>query len=101
MTQTEWIIVGAAVAPWFAQGWCLNEALKSVHKKLDELDEQFGGLRRYLYEIDPQFDDERKLWKEFEEGTSLFAGKDHLDLTKQKEAKGRSTLNALFTEMAD
>jgi hypothetical protein len=98
MTHTEWIIVIAAIALWFAQGWYLNDALKSVHKKLDVLDDQFGGLRRYLYEIDPQFDDERKLWKEFEEGTSMFAGKDHLDLTKRKEAEGRRTLNTLFTD---
>ncbi len=98
MTHTEWIVIGAAIALWFAQGWYLNEALRSVHKKLDVLDEQFGGLRRYLYEIDPQFDDERGLLKEFGEGISLFAGKDHLDLTKQKEAEGRRTLNSTFLD---
>ena len=32
MTHTEWIIVGAAVVLWFAQGWYLNEALRGVHK---------------------------------------------------------------------
>jgi hypothetical protein len=98
MTHTELIIIIAAITLWFAQGWYLNEALKSVHRKLDVLDDQFGGLRRYLYEIDPQFDDERKLLKEFGEDTSMFAGKDHLDLTKQKEAEGRRTLNTLFTD---
>jgi hypothetical protein len=61
-------------------------------KKLDVLDEQFGGLRRYLYEIDPQFDDEREAWKELETGTSLFGGMHHRDLRKQKEAEGRRTL---------
>jgi hypothetical protein len=97
MTHTEWIIVIAALALWFAQGWYLNEALRGVHKKLDVLDEQFGGLRRYLYEIDPQFDDERAVLKEVFDGT-LLAGKDHLDLTKRKEAEGKRTLNSTFLE---
>ena len=97
MTHTEWIIVGTAVVLWFAQGWYLNEALKSVHKKLDVLDEQFGGLRRYLYEIDPQFDDERAALKHVFDG-ALLGGKDQLDLMKHKEAEGRRTLNTLFTD---
>ena len=84
------------VVLWFAQGWYLNEALKSVHRKLDVLDEQFGGLRRYLYEIDPQFDDEREAWKEFEKGTSMLGGMHHMDLTRQREAEGRRTLNTPF-----
>jgi len=97
MSHTEWIVVVASVALWFAQGFYLNVALHSVHKKLDILDEQFGGLRRYLYEIDPQFDGERALLKEVFDG-KLLAGKGHLDLTKQKEAKGRRTLNTPFTD---
>jgi len=40
--------------------------LRSVHKNWISF-EQFGGLRRYLYEIDPQWDDERRLWKKFNE----------------------------------
>jgi len=97
MSHTEWIVVVASVALWFAQGFYLNVALHSVHKKLDILDEQFGGLRRYLYEIDPQFDDERAALKHVFDG-ALLGGKDHLDLMKHKEAEGRRTLNTLFTD---
>jgi hypothetical protein len=96
VTHTEWIIVIAAIALWFAQGWYLNQALRGVHNKLDMLAEQFGGLRRYLYEIDPRFNDERELLKEFAEGTSMFAGMHHSDLTKQKKAEGRRTLDSPF-----
>jgi hypothetical protein len=35
--------------------------LERAHKKLDQILEQFDGLRRYLYENDPQFDEERQL----------------------------------------
>ena len=95
-TDVEKTIVVAAAVLWFAQGWYLNTRLENVHKKLDALMERFDGLRRYLYEIDPQFDDERKSFKEFQEDSHMFAGKDHMDLVKQKEAQGRRTLNSPF-----
>jgi hypothetical protein len=61
------------------------------------LSNQFGGLRRYLSEIDPQFDDERRLLKEaFDEEGSLFAGKEYLDLTKRKVSEGRRTLDSPY-----
>lgn len=95
---TESTIIAAAVALWFAQGWYLNTRLERVHKKLDSIFEKFNGLREYLYEIDPQFDDERKLLREFgaNEEPLNFAGMDHMKLTREKERQGRRTLNSPF-----
>ena len=95
-TDVEKTIVVAGVVLWFALGWYLNIGLKNVHKKLDAIMEQIDGLRRYLYEIDPQFDDERRIFKELQEDSHMFAGKDHMDLVNQKEAQGRRTLNSPF-----
>ena len=97
-TEVERTIVMAAVALWFAHGWYLNTRLKHVHEKLDRVLETFDGLREYLYEIDPQFDEERQLLKGLHEslegkGTSMFAGMNHMELTRQKEKEGRRTLN--------
>jgi hypothetical protein len=74
--------------------------LQRVHKKLDTILEQFDGLRRYLYEKDPQFDDERELLAELHEAVATnapsFAGMNHMELTKQKEQQGRRTLHTPF-----
>jgi hypothetical protein len=95
-------IIATAVVLWFAQGWYLNDRLEKVHQKLDRLSEQFNGLREYLYEIDPQFDEERALLGELFESVETknlsFAGMEHMELTKKKEAEGRRTLNSTFLD---
>jgi hypothetical protein len=63
----ETTVIATAVALWFAQGWYLNTRLERVHAKLDRALECFDGLRDYLYEIDPQFDEERRLLSELDE----------------------------------
>ncbi len=97
---TFWGAVGIAVVLWFATGWYLNERLKRVHEKLDLVLENFNGLREYLYEIDPQFAEERALMTELydsvENGKMSFAGMHHSDLTKQKEEQGFRTLHTSF-----
>lgn len=99
-TGLEKTIVLTAIALWFAHGWYLNTRLQQVHKKLDRIFETFDGLREYLYEIDPQFDDERGLLNELHEsvenGPPSFAGMNHVELTKQKKKEGRRTLNSTF-----
>lgn len=92
----ERTIIVTAIVLWFALGWYLNVRLKHVHTKLDQLMEAFDGLRHYLYEIDPQFDDERSNLANFAEGNSMFAGMENLDLTKKKELEGKRTLNTPF-----
>lgn len=90
--------IGIAIALWLATGWYLNERLKFVHSKLDRLFDELDGLRDYLYEIDPQFDDERALLdglhSEREERT--FDGMHHMNLTNAKKEAGRRTLNSRF-----
>jgi hypothetical protein len=93
-------IVRTAIVLWFAHGWYLNTRLLSVHKKLDQIREQFSGLRDYLYEIDPQFDDERRLLAELNESLETksvsFAGMNHMELERRKQQQGRRTLNSPF-----
>lgn len=97
----EKTIIGTAVALWFAHGWYLNDRLKRVHEKLDRVLENFDGLREYLYEIDPQFDDERELMTELHESLEKkslsFSGMNHMELTKKKKEQGKRTLNSQFT----
>ncbi|HMM54308.1 MAG TPA: hypothetical protein PKC23_04730 [Candidatus Desulfobacillus sp.] len=94
-TGIEKTIITTAIVLWFALGWYLNERLKHVHEKLDRVLEAFDGLRDYLYEIDPQFDDERKVYQALEEG-DIFAGMEHLELTERKEQEGKRTLHTPF-----
>lgn len=92
----EKTIIGTAIALWFAHGWYLNDRLRRVHEKLDLLLDNFNGLREYLYEIDPQFDDERQSQEAFENNESMFAGMDNLKLCTQKEKDGKRTLSTSF-----
>lgn len=98
--STDTLIIVTAIALWFAHGWYLNERLKIVHQKMDRMLEQFDGLRRYLYEIDPQFNDERGALEEFDTARSDFAAgfaaMDHIEIRKRKESEGRRTLNTPF-----
>jgi hypothetical protein len=99
-TGVETTVVVSAIVLWFAHGWYLNTRLRGVHKKLDHMLEQFNGLRDYLYEIDPQFDDERRLLAELNESLETksvsFAGMDHMELERRKQQQGRRTLNSPF-----
>lgn len=99
--ETTVIITGVAL--WFAHGWYLNLRLQYVHKKLDAVLAQFNGLREYLYEIDPQFDDERQSQGRFDghqqtpESNDVFSGLDASRLEREKRKSGKRTLNTGFT----
>lgn len=95
-TGLEKTIIITAIVLWFAHGWYLNERLKHVHEKLDRNLEAFDGLRDYLYEIDPQFDDERESHAAFENGDSMLAGMNDMELIRRKEQEGKRTLNTPF-----
>ena len=92
----EKTIILAAIVLWFAQSWYLNERLKLVHEKLDRTLEAFDGLRDYLYEIDPQFDDERESRRAFNNDESMFAGMNDMELIRKKEEAGKRTLTSPF-----
>lgn len=101
-SSVERTVILTAIALWFAHGWYLNERLKSVHAKLDFVLDQFNGLRKYLYEIDPQFDDERESRDRSEKHMSapdnndVFAGMNDMELIREKEKAGKRTLDTLF-----
>ena len=101
-STVERTVILTGIALWVAHGWYLNERLKSVHAKLDAVLDQFNGLREYLYEIDPQFDDERESRQQFEKHMSdsnsgdMFAGMDDMELIRKKEKAGKRTLDTSF-----
>lgn len=95
-TSLERTIIITAVVLWFAHGWYLNERLKHVHEKLDRVLDAFDGLREYLYEIDPQFNDERESRDAFNEEGAIFAGMNDIGLSERKKEEGRRTLNTPF-----
>ena len=101
-SSVETTVILTAIALWFAHGWYLNERLKSVQAKLDSVLDQFNGLREYLYEIDPQFDDEREFSERFEhhlcspDSNDMFAGMNDMELIREKEKTGKRTLNTPF-----
>ena len=92
----EKTIILTAIVLWIAHGWYLNERLKDVHEKLDRTLETLDGLRDYLYETDPQFDDERESRRAFENDESMFAGMNDMELIRKKEKEGKRTLNTPF-----
>ena len=101
-SSLEKLILGSVIALWFANAWYLSEKLKAIHKKLDYLLDNFQGLREYLYEIDPQFNDERESKKRFfdhmsdPEGNDMFSGMDDMELISEKEKTGKRTLDTPF-----
>lgn len=93
----ESTVIWTAVALWFAIGWYMNTKLQDVHKKLDRITSYLDGLREYLYEIDPQFDDERNAILRFNNREDdPFAGADLLELIKRKESAGKRNLETPF-----
>ncbi|MDQ7975921.1 hypothetical protein QYH69_01495 [Paraburkholderia sp. SARCC-3016] len=101
-SDVEKTVIGAAIVLWFAHGWYLNTRLERVHAKLDAILNNFDGLRNYLYEIDPQFDDERMANASLETsvrgGTNPFAGIDAYRVDNEKREQGKRTLNTPFAD---
>lgn len=87
------IILLVLVLSLVARGYHISSELKRTNDKLDKVLEQFDGLREYLYEIDPQFDDEREASAAVENDEHLFAGMDDLKLNERKKSEGRRTLD--------
>lgn len=89
------LIIAAVVVSLITNGWYLNEKLKLMHRRFDTLEAHLNGLREYLYEIDPQFDDERQARREMDEGAFL-GGMEHHELLQRKRSEGKRTLNTSF-----
>lgn len=92
----EKTIICTAVVLWFATGWYLNYRLKHLHAKLDLVLNQFNGLRRYLYEIDPQFDDGKSLSEDSKKlrskGKSGLSGLNLVQYFRQRKAEAKLNL---------
>jgi hypothetical protein len=79
------------------QTFALSKRLDEAHKKIDLALKNFIGLRNYLYEIDPQFDDERQSNADTDDfDSNPMAAVDDMNLIDSKEAAGRRTLHTPF-----
>ena len=89
---------------WVALAWQIasrfNRLLERIDGRLDRIFEHLKGLREYLYEIDPQFDDERELLDALHSTRpeTMFDGMDLMELEKSKKAAGRRTLDSMFLD---
>ena len=97
-TDVERTVLVAVVALCLALSWYLKTKLESVFRKLGRILAAFEGLRKYLYEIDPQFDDERHLLEHLASKTALDAGASHLELMEKKKMRSRRILNTSFND---
>jgi hypothetical protein len=94
-------IIATSIGLWFAHSWYLNTRLREVHRKLDRTLQCFDGLRTYLYEIDPQFDDERRSNQAVFQEEGVCSAMDDMALLNRKKAEGRRTLNTPFHRIDD
>lgn len=75
--------------------WYANIKFKEVHQRLDDVMRQFNCLRVYLYEIDPQFDEERALTEAFmSNDNGVFDGASLAEHINERKEKGLRTLNS-------
>ena len=97
-SDTEKAVIAVAAILLVALGCYLKVRLDSVHRKLDRTLGAFDGLRKYLYEKDPQFDDERHLLDHLASRTALDGGASHLELVERKKEHSKRTLNTSFND---
>ena len=74
----------------------LSRQLREADRKIDLLLANFNGLREYLYEIDPQFNDERESNNDMDDESNTMVAFDDMKLLEAKEAAGHRTLNSPF-----
>jgi hypothetical protein len=96
MTEdVSWLVLVAILPVVFyvASTW---ERIRKVEKTLDLMLQNFEGLRQYLYEIDPQFEDERQSNVDLDDERNLFAAQNDMELLDRKHADGKRTLDTPF-----
>ena len=100
MTTTIFVI--GLLVLWIALGFQINSKFQKLEARLDERNskdfDRFEGLRRYLYEIDPQFEEElvfeKKLWNSDEDP---FSGSILHKIQEEKKERGDRTLDTSFS----
>jgi hypothetical protein len=95
--DVSWLVL-VAILPVVFYTASTRDRVKRLEAKLDEVLGTLEGLRLYLYEIDPQFDDERQSNDDLDDERNLFAPMNDMELLDRKEADGRRTLNTPFHE---
>jgi hypothetical protein len=96
MNGIEITLVLLAVCLVLVHSLVQGSRLASANAKLDRVLGALDGLRKYLYEIDPQFDDERASRDALKRGDTVPSGLGDLDLLRRKKEEGRRTLNTPF-----
>ena len=103
MSDTQIVLTVLAVL-WITISIQIATMTRSILSRMEAnqewLYEAFEGLREYLYEIDPQFDEERELTDGLNSQRSgtLFDGKFLMELEREKRKAGRRILRSRFTE---
>jgi hypothetical protein len=98
------IIVGGFTILWIALAFQISSGFRMITDRQDRIwertNEQLDGLREYLYEIDPQFDEERELLDGLhsDDPNTVFDGMQLMELEKSKKKVGRRTLSSRFFE---
>jgi hypothetical protein len=82
-----WLVVMLIIAV----AWDTNRRIQKVNERVEKVIEHLSGLRQYLYEIDPQFDDERRA-----NVGDYHADQKWRELLAQKKESGRRTLETTF-----
>ena len=83
----------------------LNTIKIHINEKFKVIDEQLDELRKYLYEIDPQFDQERNVIFQYKKtreanddvGDIILKKQELEEYLKTKRTKGFRTLNTKFS----
>jgi hypothetical protein len=102
ITYYEVTIIAGMIC--FFMLWKIIDLAGNIKKDTDRINEQLNNLRKYLYEIDPQFDDERASEERFgmhmqqSDSSDIFAGMDDMELLREKHEKGMRTLHRTFLD---
>jgi hypothetical protein len=91
------LLLAVNTAAWVAHWWAVNDRLKGIEAKQLRILADFEGLRVYLYEIDPQFDDERALQGEWTDTAIVRDPFREMELLRAKRQHGKRTLSTRFS----
>jgi hypothetical protein len=94
MMEIEWWVFFAFCGALYV---VLGRDQKAMRKRVDETYGDIHEITQWLIEIDPRFDEERRVKdsaiEEIDAGEFTLAGMHHLDLVNEKEERGERTLS--------
>jgi hypothetical protein len=96
VTVALWIIFGILLAVTVIGFVTLFTRVRVLERTVAKQGEHLDRVTDYAKEIDPRFDDERRLIAELQDSVEKhipgFAGMSHMELVKEKKARGERTL---------